>query len=290
MESKSTAKELQELFELYQSGALSKEEYNKLKIQLLQSKNNPISIELENEKISLENQLDRISEKEESVKKAKIENRNSNSEGILTEKQDTATFKANKTKKSKRHYIGIYLILLLIIAVGIWKFTNVTGLFNDDIKDKILWKNKYIEVTTFNDFNGQEVDLDHQKSFFCYGFGPLLGNSNTSFYLTYLLDTLPVDHIFYVFLEDASKTDNEKTRAISGLKIEHLTSSQINATISVRGENPNDKNSSYFTIVLDYKEDGEVIECKTYKFDVKRKKLVENTNDPVICKVEFGDD
>jgi len=293
MSNESLTTKLQELFELYQSGAITKEEFDILKAQLLQNKNTLVTIIPNDERTSLENHSSNTSAKEEPVTKENIDKGNTNSEGVLSVKH-TAPLTANKTKISKRNYIGIVLILMFIIAGGMWMFMKVIGNHKDDIKDHIAWNNKYIEVTTFNDFNGEQVDFDHQKSFYCYGGESLFSDSNTNFGVEFLEDTIPKDHILYAFLDEApvitKEHPNNDRKVISGLKIEHLNSSQINATISVQCENPNDKNSKYFTIVLDYKKDGKVVECKTYKFDFERRKIVQNTKDFVICKVEIGQD
>jgi hypothetical protein len=199
------------------------------------------------------------------------------------------------TKKLPRNLLLAYVKLLANIKKTIemrnWIITLLClmGCINCTVKTELNQKN--IVVTEFDDFNGKRVDS--LKGFFSYSGEYLEGDSVKSYGLTLLLDTVN-DSVLYAFMEESPATTKENPKPdwkiVSGLKIEHLNSFQINATCNNFCHNPNDDISKYFAIIKDYKNDGKVELFKTYKLDFENKKIVENIKDSVICEIIQGQD
>jgi hypothetical protein len=132
MSGDSVSIKLRELFDLFNSGALSQEEYDQLKSRLLQSINNSISGASNDVKISAEKLDKDSSEVQDNLRVGKgtpinevgNSRRNEIQEEILKETRDAIPSNVTKKKKSKWKYIGIGIILLLVLGGGIWIYSN----------------------------------------------------------------------------------------------------------------------------------------------------------------------
>ena len=177
MSKKTTTDKLQELFDLHKSGALTKEEYESLKSEII-GKEQIFEGSSKNQKIVEEDKPDLPKEKElEEKQSKKIEpevNRpaafeNKESEDKSQEKKNTITDTSKKEKKGRKIWLLPVIVGLCIIAFVIFKFTlfstksDVTDLQEQIVEDidgnvyhtvKIgsqVWMVENLKTTKYND-------------------------------------------------------------------------------------------------------------------------------------------